>query len=300
MKLALRLWNSSHKTLSSFALGSILILTVFWGMFMGESAFGEEAPPPEFPDRLQVYGGYQLLFGLDATVRLDGSDTGFGSTIDLVDDLGVDKDDNMVRAGTRFRFNEDHAIGFAWYDIRLHGSRILESSLEIDDDIFLINSSARTKIDLTLYRLYYNWSYYHSEKTELLFSPGLYFGDFEAKFKGTAVIDAGDVSQTPRANTVKESLFAPLPTLGIAASYKIFPRLTAHVRTDFFYLNIDEIEGNIAEFYFALEYRLFKYFGIGAAFDRMMLDLEYKNGKPKGWKLNSSWSSGLFYGAIYF
>ena len=105
MKLALSLWNSSHKTLSSFALGSILILTVFWGMFMGESAFGEEAPPPEFPDRLQVYGGYQLLFGLDATVRLDGSDTGFGSTIDLVDDLGVDKDDNMVRAGTRFRFN---------------------------------------------------------------------------------------------------------------------------------------------------------------------------------------------------
>ncbi|MCW5783820.1 MAG: hypothetical protein KIT39_10970 [Nitrospirales bacterium] len=300
MKIALRFWNAFHGTLSSSALGSILILTVFWGMVMGEPVFAEETPPPEFPDRLKLYGGYQLLFGLDATLRLDGADTGFGSTIDLVDDLGVDEDDNMLRAGARFRFNENHAIGFSWYDISLHGNRILENSLEIDDDIFLINSRAKTKIDLTLYRLYYNWSFYRSEKTELLLSPGMYFGDFEAKFKGSAVVDAEDILQVATEQTVKENLFAPLPTLGLAGSYKIFPRLTAHARTDFFYVNIGEIEGSIAEFYFGLEYRIFKHFGVGAAFDRIMLDLEYKKGKPKGWELGTSWSSGLFYGAIYF
>lgn len=254
----------------------------------------------ELPDRLKLYGGYQLLFGFDGKFRFDGSKTGFGSTFDFNDDLGGDENDKMLRAGARFRFNDNHAIGFSWYDINLRGDRTLDDSLQIDDDIFQIGARTKSKIDLTLYRLFYNWSFYRSDKTELILSPGMYFGDFEAKFKGSAVIDADDAVPVSKSRAVKENLFAPLPTVGLGVEYKILPRLVANLRMDFFYVDIGDVEGTMAEFYIGLEYRIFKHFAVGAAYDRMMLDVEYKSGKPKGWEVDASWNGGFFYGALYF
>jgi hypothetical protein len=99
---------------------------------------------------------------------------------------------------------------------------------------------------------------------------------------------------------VKENLFAPLPTIGLGVEYKIFPRLLANLRIDFFYVDIGDVEGTLAELFVGLEYRVFKHFGVGVAYDRMMLDIEYKSGKPKGWELDVSWNGGFFYGALYF
>ena len=82
--------------------------------------------------------------------------------------------------------------------------------------------------------------------------------------------------------------------------YKIFPRLTANLRTDYFYVKINDIEGTMAEFYFGLEYRLFKHFAVGAAYDRMMLNVDINSGKNNGWEIDAAWNSGLIYGALYF
>lgn len=299
MEMALTLRNFSQRQPPTFALCSLLTLTVLSGLLIGERAYGEERPQ-EFPDRLKLYGGYQKLFGIDGKFRLDGTKTGLGSTLDWEDGLGGDDDDDMLRAGLEFRFNENHAIGFSWYDINLHGSRTVDEDLQIDDKIFTVGGGIRSKVDLTVYRFYYNWSFYHSDKTELFLSPGLYIGDFEAKFKGNLVFDPDDFNPITGEDKVKEKIQAPLPTLGLGVEYKIFPRLKATLRTDFFYVNVDDIEGTLAEFYFGLEYRILKHFAVGAAFDRMMVDIDYKNGKPKGWELDMSWNGGLFYGALYF
>ncbi|MDH4195389.1 MAG: hypothetical protein OEV70_14710, partial [Nitrospirota bacterium] len=267
---------------------------------LGQTVGAEETTQEEFPDRLKLYGGYQQMFGLDGKFRFNGSKTGFGSTWDFNDDLGGDKNDSMLRAGATFRFNQNHAIGFSWYDINLKGDRTLDDSLQIKDDIFQVGGEIKSKLDLTLYRLFYNWSFYHSDKTELVLSPGMYFGDFEANFKGSAVIDAESINQISGSKTIKENLFAPLPTIGVAVAYKIFPRLTANLRTDWFYVNVGEVNGSIAELFIGLEYRVFKHFAVGVAYDRMLVNVEYKNGKAKGWELDVSWNSGLFYGALYF
>jgi len=133
-----------------------------------------------------------------------------------------DENDKMLRAGARFRLNDNHAIGFSWYDINLRGKSTLDDTLQIDDDIFQIGARTKSKIDFTLYRPFYNWSFYHSDKTELILSPGMYFGDFEAKFKGSAVIDADDAVPVSKSRTVKENLFVPLPTWGWEWNIKYF------------------------------------------------------------------------------
>ncbi len=95
-------------------------------------------------------------------------------------------------------------------------------------------------------------------------------------------------------------MFAPLPTLGFAVAYKILPRLTGRLQTDYFYININDIEGSMAELFIGLEYRLFEHFGIGTSFNRLWLDIDYKSGKSNGWAVDAKWNGWMGYGAIYF
>ena len=56
----------------------------------------------------------------------------------------------------------------------------------------------------------------------------------------------------------------------------------------------------MAELFVRLEFRIFEYFAVGAAYDRLMLDIEYKSGKAKGWEIDAAWNGAYFYGALYF
>jgi hypothetical protein len=292
--------NPRARRVGPSVLALFLFLTVLTVLSMGGAAYGEETSSEELPERLKLYGGYQFLFGLGAKFRFDGTRTGLGSTFDFENDLGGDENDSMLRVGTLFRFNRHHAIGFSWYDINLKGNKTIDDDFQIDDTIFLANGTIQSQVDLTMYRLFYNWSFYRSDKTELTLSPGMYFGDLEAKFEGTLILDPGTNNPINRRSTVREAIFAPLPTIGLSVDYKIFPRLTATIRADFFYVDIAEIEGSLTEVFIGLEYRLFKHFAVGAAYDRMWLEVDYKPGKSDGWEVDATWNGGFFYGALYF
>jgi len=254
----------------------------------------------EFPDQLKLWGGYQYLFGLDAKIRLDGSNTGFGTTFDFDNDLGGDTDDEAVRAGLRWRFNRNHAVGFSFYSIDVKGNGRFDQNFQIDDTIFQVGARTKSHLELDLYRFFYAYSFYHSEKVELSISPGFYVGDFDAEFKGDLTITPGDAPTASRSGKVTESLFAPLPTLGFSLEYKILPRLTGTFRTDYFYIDISDIEGSLAELLIGLEYRLFKHFAVGASYNRLWLDIDYKSGKSNGWEVDAKWNGATVYGALYF
>ena len=89
-----------------------------------------------------------------------------------------------------------------------------------------MGARTNSELDLALFRFFYTYSFYRSEKVELSLSPGIYLADFDAKIKGTLTIEPGDSPASSRSRTIKESEWAPLPTVGFAVDYKIFPRLT--------------------------------------------------------------------------
>jgi hypothetical protein len=275
------------------------LTAVVWVM-LGQMAFGGETTTTEFPDRLKIWGGYQYLFGLDADIRLDGSRTGFGTSIDWEDDLDGDTTDNMVRAGIRWRFNPKHAIGFSYYDMDFDGTGKLDQNYQIDDTIFQVGARTDSELDLALFRFFYTYSFYRSDKVELSLSPGIYLADFDAKIKGTLTIEPGDSPASSRSRTVKESELAPLPTLGFAVDYKILPRLTATLKADYFYVEINDIEGSLAELFIGLEYRVLKHLGVGTSFNRMWFDIDWKSGKSNGWEVDGTWNGVMGYAALYF
>jgi hypothetical protein len=96
------------------------------------------------------------------------------------------------------------------------------------------------------------------------------------------------------------SFTVPLPTIGLFFNYNITPRLQSQVRFDWFYLETAQFKASITEMYLGLEYRLFKHFSLGAAFDRFQVDADINPKKGGGFSFGNDWNSVFFYGALYF
>ena len=128
----------------------VVLAAVVW-VLLGQAAFGAEPTTTELPDRLKIWGGYQYLFGLDAKIRIDGSRTNFGTSVDWEDDLDGDTTDSMVRAGIRWRFTPKHAIGFSYYEMAFDGDGRLDQNFQIDDTIFQVGTRTDSELDLALF-----------------------------------------------------------------------------------------------------------------------------------------------------
>ena len=167
-----------------------------------------------------------------------------------------------------FRFNSRHAVGGTWYKLNRDGEATVQGDFNWDGLTYLAGGTITTNLDVELYRLWYMWSFYRGEKLELAFSPGVYVARLETSINGTlTVADTAGGGATASAGTGTEDLTLPLPSLGLIGNYNITPRLTANVRGDGFYLQVDEIKGWMGEVYVGMDYRVFKNFSLGAAYN---------------------------------
>lgn len=264
--------------------------------------WGEEAATEELPNRFMVRGGYGLVFNADTIVRFNGA-SGIGTTVDFARTLGGERSDSFWRIDSQYRFNDRHSVGFSYYDVRRNGNRVLNENITIGDTTFGAGGSLQSELDIKLYRFIYNYSFYHNEKVELALSPGLYFANIKTLFAGNLICAGGPScagGTTLASGAESTKLTVPLPSIGLLMNYNITPRLQAQLRFDWFYFEIDAFKGSMNEFYAGLEYRLFKHFSVGGAIDRLGIDVDYKPEDSSGWGVRNTWTTALFYGALYF
>ncbi|MGH7165846.1 MAG: hypothetical protein ACREIS_10035 [Nitrospiraceae bacterium] len=258
-----------------------------------EIALGEESEQGELPDKFMIRGGSAYIFGTNATLTFPGDVTGIGTSIDFDNTLGGSTSWNSFRVDSLYRFNDSHSVGFSWYRISLAGQTSLDQQIQIEDQIIDAGATTNSSLNLNLYRLLYNYSFYRSEKVELAVSPGLFIANLEFSLAAEGTINGVPLSST----LIKENLTLPLPSIGGIANYRITPRLQAQIRSDFFYVKVGDYVGSMFEFYAGLEYRLFKHVALGAAYDRLAVDV--KNEGHGGSRVNLDYNLLYMYGTIY-
>lgn len=257
-----------------------------------------EPPTEEFRDRLMIRAGWAYVFGVDADITLRGDRSGIGANVDFSKTLGGDNSTNALRVDSLYRFNERHSLGFSWYRIGLGGSNtLLDQQIQIGDNTINIGATVTASLNLNLFRLMYNYSFYRSDKVELAFSPGVYMANtkFDLAAQGNILLPN---NQPGTSTSVNEKLTVPLPSFGFVMNYNITPRFQVQTRGDFFYVNVGEYEGAMFELYVGLEYRLFRHFAMGVAFDRLSADLQ--NTTRGGFEFDLDYNLAFFYGTLYF
>jgi len=245
----------------------------------------EEKLPDKFGLRL---GGYYIK-NADTVARLDANNAPVGAYIDFHDTLGGERTATVVRLDGLYRFNERHGLGFAWYDVKLAGSRVLDKEIKWGDQTFPVNAQVDSDLKFEVVKLNYQYSLFHNEKAELGASVGLHVMDISA-----------NVSSSGSNQSQGQSVTAPLPVWGLYASYNFTPRFSTYYTYQLFNINYeDKVIGGLQDFLLGLEYRLFRNFALGVAYNRFALHLKIK-GDVTTLNLDTNWNSGMLYGAVYF
>jgi len=271
----------------------VSLFAVFIAILPG-LALAEEGEQEQLPGKLMIRGGWAYVWDANTTVAFPGSVSGVGTSIDFAQTLGGDTSTDALRIEALYRFNERHSLGFSWYRIGLAGQKSLNEQIQIEDQIIDVGASVSTSLNLNLYRLLYNYSFYRNEKVELAVSPGLYMSNLKFMLSAQGMVNGMVAGST----IIEEQLTLPLPSIGGVVNYNITPRLQSQIRGDFFYLKVGDFSGSMFEFYAGLEYRLFKNFALGAAYDRLVVDVQNQSSSG-GFNVNLGYNLLYLYGSIY-
>jgi len=270
----------------------VSLFAVFIAILPG-LALAEEGEQEQLPGKLMIRGGWAYVWDANTTVAFPGSVSGIGTSIDFAQTLGGDTSTDALRIEALYRFNERHSLGFSWYRIGLAGQKSLNEQIQIEDQTIDVGASVSTSLNLNLYRLLYNYSFYRNEKVELAVSPGLYMSNIKFMLAAQGTIN----NVVASSSIIEEQLTLPLPSIGGVVNYNITPRLQSQIRGDFFYLKVGDFSGSMFEFYAGLEYRLFKNFALGAAYDRLVVDVQDQS--SSGFNVNLGYNLLYLYGSIY-
>lgn len=255
---------------------------------LSENAFAEDEVTLAFPDKWTIRAGAYIIDKADTTVIVL-NDIGVGGGINFSDTLGGEDSDTVPRVDIFYRFNNKHGIDFTVFSIDRQGSTTLSVDLDIGDETFSASETLNSDIKYTLYRIGYNYSFYHSNKVELRLTAGLNMTDYELKFEAASGgrLERADVS-------------VPLPLFGLRMGYAITPKWYVNYVAETFFIEVeDSFKGSLFSYELNTEYRLFKHFSLGAGLARIGVDADIDDDSWKG-TVTDSYRGFTAFGKFYF
>ncbi len=276
------LWHSSSRRVIVTFIGVMMLLAG------ATRVSAEEALPERFMLRV---GGYTVS-NADTVVRLDANNLPIGTYVDFNETLGGDTRATVVRADGMFRFNDKHALGFSWYQLKFTGSRVLSQEIQWGDQTYLLGAQVDSELKFDVYKLNYRYSLYHNDEVELGASAGFHVMRLSASLISNST---SGINQSQ-----SEAVTAPLPAFGLFAKYNFTPRFSVYYDYQAFFISYqDKVRGGLQDFLLGVEYRLFRNIALGAAYNRFALNAKLK-GDNKTLYADTNWNGGMLYGALYF
>jgi hypothetical protein len=253
------------------------------------NAFAEEATVA-FPDKYMVRVGAYVVDDAKTKFSINSELGGLGTSIDFQKNLGGEDGDTIPRIDAYFRFNNRHRIDFTAFSIDRKGERTIaiDPPLQIGDETWS-GDTIKSDIKYTLYRLGYQYSFYHSPKVELGITAGLNITTYDLKFEDSAgtKVETADVT-------------APLPVFGLRMGYAITPKWFVRYVSEAFFVNFeDKISGAILNYELSTEYKIFKHFALGAGVARIGITADVDDDDWVG-SVTDTYAGYMIFGTMYF
>jgi len=207
------------------------------------------------------FGGF--LTNYNSGISLGSEQLGIGIHIDIEDALGLKTSMFVFRGNTNYRFgkNRRHTVSFGYFGIYRNAHKILESELEIGDQVFPVGTEIKSKFDLTILRAKYDYSFLQNNHVSLEASFGLFIMPLSFSVKAS-----GPEEQAT-------DFVAPLPVLGLRSDFLITKKLFLRQSVELLLLNIDNFHGRILDLDINVEHKTFNHisFGLGVNSNRLSI-----------------------------
>lgn len=184
-----------------------------------------------------------------------------GTDIDFEKDLELDNREILpaVSAGARF----GHFIVAAdFFKLKRSGSIELARDIEFDGVTYPVNGRISSGFDSNIYRLTVGYALIQKPDLEVGAALGLHATQFRLELSGEATTDGETFSTATR----RKKVFAPLPTIGLFATYRVVPRVEATARIDYLSLKIGDYDGRLVNAQAGIAYKVLDNVSIGLAY----------------------------------
>jgi hypothetical protein len=226
-------------------------------------------------------------------------------TINMEDDLGLDHHLDVLRLGGYWRFADKHRIFFGYYNLNRDTTGTLNKNigpisipaLGVNDTI-LAGSNITAKTNWDVYVLGYGYSFYKTETAEVTGKIGFDVARISASMNGTLNTLANGVLVGATAGS-NSDVTAPLPVIGLSGEWAFSPGWKLVGSIGGFKLKVNEVDASVVDGTIAVDYRLFRNFGVGLGYTWLKL---------KGDVTKSDWNGSLnwrtdginLYGSLVF
>ncbi|MGI9272286.1 MAG: hypothetical protein ACR2QT_10955 [Woeseiaceae bacterium] len=223
-----------------------------------------------------------FLTDRDTDTRLDSS-VGDGTELDLEDDLGLSSSESVFRLDGYYRFSERHRVDFSTFDLSRNSTAQIQRDIQWGDTLYAIDTVVESNFDLSIYKAAYTYSFMNSDDGYLGASLGLYVAD-----AGVGLVEQ-NIGQAEVGD-----LTAPLPVIGLRGQRNLSENWTVRASAELFFLEVDNIDGSLVDFFIGVDYAILDHVSIGAGFNSVNIDVKAKQNDFAG-ELNWQYNGGLAY-----
>lgn len=250
----------------------------------------------EMNDRFLLnFSGYQQI-DYQTKIRLDSSNLGVGTVLDLEDGLNVDeRSGTAFRLDGHYRFNRAHRIDFAWYRTDREGfARLFDEPIQIGDRIFQIDSSISSESESEILKIGYAWSFINVEPYEFYLGVGLNVQKNRLSFTGQLPSGEGvEIAEYEAEGT------APLPTLSFGFRYNLTDKWIARWNYEVFGVQVGDYGGRFQESTLSIEHNTWDHVGFGFGVTNFSKAIDAEDDKYTG-EFDSSYLGLQLYLKTYF
>lgn len=218
-----------------------------------------------FPRFSLTYGSY--AGGFDTDVRVDDTTTeAVGTEINLESELGLDDAEQLGRFAVRWRPFNRHELAATYTAARRSGFEAIDREITFEDNTYPVNAEVTTQFDTDLTELTYTYWLRKRERDGFGLTLGV----------SRIALDASLVATRPGqsvAITNEATTDVPVALIGAQARFAFGSRVLAEVSgATLPRVEIGEYSGRALTGRAAVEVRLFRALGIGAAYNYFRID----------------------------
>ena len=204
-----------------------------------------------------------------------------GDSVDMEDDLGLDRDLALVRVDGYYRLGRKHRLQFGYFSLEREAQRVIDRPITIGDNTFIINGQVDSNLKNTITEIGYMYSLRQTDRFEVSGTFGIHWMDLQSRFIGETASGFFE--------TTSSSVEGPLPLFGVDIDYAFTPRWIASFRGMIFSYKVDPYDGHLIDLRGTLEYFFLNNVGVGLGVNRFDLDLTYTDNGRVG---DFSWGYG--------
>lgn len=230
----------------------------------------------DFDERYRLEIGASVVT-YDSKIRINSRDDSIDKEIDLEDDLGLDSDVQMGFIKGSWRMADRHRLTVLYVPVKRTTEKTTVGDIEIDGDVIRAGAQIGVSAKTHLFDIEYIYSFYKRPNLELGLSAGIYWMNSltEVTAVGEVVYEGSDQGEYRTDFNSSQRLIAPLPLLGLSASYAITPDWLVHMYARYFDITFGDIHGRSVSLNLKTEYFFTDHLALGASLFAFGIDVEH-------------------------